>query len=155
MKIGLRFGRPRFQQQHGTAASIRTAGAGKGFAHSLTDGGGEAKSIVVGELFPGIYCPRRMDENPVVLFDGLAIRIATVIDPARGVARYACIDHRAVADLENKGVVRISRIGCRPFARNLHTRTGTPIFDDARPFTDQFSRKGTTAVNAGRAHGPG
>ena len=96
-----------------------------------------------------------MDEYPVVLFDGLAIWIATVIDPARGVARYACIDHRAVADLEYEGVIRIFWIGCRPFARNLHGRSGTPIFDNARPFSDQFSRKGATAMYAGRADGPG
>lgn len=96
-----------------------------------------------------------MDEHPVVLFDGLAVRIATMIDPARGVARYACIDHRAVTDLKYEGVIRIVRIGCRPFARDVHGRSGTPIFDDARALPDHFSRKGATAVYAGRTDGPG
>ena len=154
-RSGLRLGRRRFQQQHGTAANIGTAGAGKGFAQSPTDAAGKAKSIVVGELFPGINCPRRMDEYPVVAFNGLAIRLATMIDPARGVTRYACIDHRAVADLEYEGVIRIFRIGCRPFARDLHGRSGAPILDDAGAFSDQFGRKRATAVYAGRADGPG
>ena len=77
-----------------------------------------------------------------------------MIDPARGVARYARIDHRAIADLEYEGMVRIVWISGRALARDLHGRSGTSILDDAGAFADQFGRKGATTVYAGRANYP-
>ncbi len=95
--------------QHAAAALWRAAAAGK----YLIDIGGivviALYGIIVRQLFTRSNGADRFDKNSLVRIDGLAIRIAAVIDEARLVAVDAGIDHRFLVHGEQKGMA-IERI---------------------------------------------
>ena len=87
-----------------------------------------------------------MDEQASIVFDCLAVRIATVIDPPCRIPVHSRVDDRAVAEFEYERMVRVCRIAERSFACDLHGRPRAAILDDAGAFPDWFGGKNAFAV---------
>src|SRR6218665_2913569 len=64
----------------------------------------DGQAVVVTEFFAGLDIAQRRDENAALAFVGIAVRMATVVDPARGVAAEFGVDHMLVIDVKIKGV---------------------------------------------------
>lgn len=64
--------------------------------------------IVVGNLFARPYDAHRFNEYPPALLGGLAVWVAGVIDPARGISVHAGVDVEIFVGVEQKGVRRNS-----------------------------------------------
>src|SRR4030095_8694372 len=88
-----------------------------------------------------------MDEDAVVFFDGFAVWIAAMVDPARVVAANLRIDHLAVfqAKIERVWIVLVIGSG---FPR--HALPG--VFDNAGAFGNKLHRVDTVAVHTGLAN---
>ncbi|MGF6902353.1 hypothetical protein P3T22_003630 [Paraburkholderia sp. GAS348] len=54
------------------------------------------------QFFTGSDRPERVDENAAIVFNGLAVGRARVIEPARAVAAAAVVDHAAIRHSEKK-----------------------------------------------------
>ena len=54
------------------------------------------------QLFPGSDRPERMDENPSLILDSLAVRLTGVIEPARTIAATAAVDHPPIRQPEKE-----------------------------------------------------
>jgi hypothetical protein len=140
----------RSQFQHRAAAVLGTTMASVGFTQLFAGASIDRQPIIVGQLLLRLDRPRRIDKDAsVFLFYSLAIRIATVIDPARRIAVDAGVDDFAITESENERVVWIVRIGRWPSARFLPTRSFALIFDDARTLAD-FARRKCTMTMGGR-----
>src|SRR6266542_4253997 len=109
--------------------------------------------VVVGELFAGADRAPCLDEHAATLvFVSDAIRVAGVIDPARGVAAAAGVDDVAVFELENERVLRVVRVAVGAPAGNRPRRAVAAIFDDRRPFADRPRCEDAPAVDRGAAY---
>src|SRR6218665_2323023 len=64
----------------------------------------DGQAVVVTEFFAGLDIAQRRDENAALALVGIAVRKATVVDPARGVAAELGVDHMLVIDVKIKGV---------------------------------------------------
>ena len=71
------------------------------------------QAVVVVELFAGLDVAQGLDEDPAVLLVGLAVRVAGVVDPARGIA----------ADLARRSPGR-RRCGSRRYGSGLRGSCG-------------------------------
>jgi hypothetical protein len=136
-----------FWRKHGSSAGGCAAQA----AICLFDGWrmafGHDQSIIVVELFAALDIAQREDENPSVFFPCLAIRLATMIDPARIIAVASTIDQAAVLQAEKKCMKRVVRI--RTFARCrfacCYPLAG--VFNYTGIGSNPASRKDTVAMN--------
>ena len=77
---------PALGRQQRAAAVLGAAPAGILGLELLGVGLVDDQAVVVVELFAGLDVAQRLDEDPAVLLVGLAVRVAGVVDPARGVA---------------------------------------------------------------------
>src|SRR4051794_19980523 len=78
-----------------------------------------------------------------------------MIDPARGIAADRCIDHTAVVQLEQEGVVRIRRVAVGTPLGFVDRNTLAAIFNDAAALANRASREHAATVNHGIAHDVG
>ena len=118
------------------------------------------QAVVVVEFFAGRDIAQRLDEDPAVLLVGLAVRVARVVDPARGVAAVQGIDDTLFVDVEIEGVVRILRI-VRMAALRLFPAMISPTYSmmvspsaisctAKTPFTVHAGAAGLDAARAGQ-----
>lgn len=144
---------PKSHVEHGSPAVFRPAPACISLALFLAGAAFiDREPVVVVQLFPRLDSAHGINEYPVIVFlDRLAVRIATVIDPARGIAVDARIDDLAIAQPEDEGVVRIIRITWRSAERFLPTRALALIFDDSRALANLASRESAMAMGAGKS----
>ena len=145
-KKALLLSRLRRFQQHRAATFLSSAAAAMRLARTHGERAFPTQPVVVREFLAGADRAHRMDEQASIVFDRLAVRIATVIDPPRGIPLHARIDHRTVGEFEYERMVRICRIAERPFARDFHRRACAAILDDAGAFADWFGGKNAFAV---------
>src|SRR5204863_4990308 len=105
--------------------------------------------IVVRQLFSRLNVTDRLDPDPRVVDDRVAIRIARVVDEPRLVAVHGSIDHDVVVNREQIRVmplvaaVRIPRVGLR------RGETLSRVFDQPRSSWNSLSRKCPFALNRG------
>jgi hypothetical protein len=71
-----------------------------------------------------------------------------VIDPARVVSAARGVDHVAVLEREEKGVIRIVRIARRQLHRIVPRHVFARVFDDALAFPDRRDRVDAFAMHA-------
>ena len=107
----------------------------------------ELQIIVVGQFFPGTDFAPTFNEDAVVFVGDLAVRRATMVDPAGGIAAPGGIDDDFIGDLKQHGVggirVRfgIARVGL--LVRDALAR----VFDQPGAFRYQRECKDTSAVD--------
>jgi len=104
------------------------------------------KQIVDEKLFACVDWPERVDENPPVVLDGLAVRRAGVVQPARAVTAAAAVYDPAIRQAKQKGVTRnaftpVSAQGIPPRG------DFTLVFEHALARCERTRRKYTLAVN--------
>src|SRR6266481_4131577 len=99
--------------------------------------------VIVKEFFAGFDITHRIDEDAVTFLDGLAVWVATMVNPARVVAADLWIDYFAVFQAEIEGVWIVLVVG-----------SGFPgdalsgVFDNASAFGNELR-----GVNAATVHG--
>src|SRR5262249_24853261 len=87
--------------------------------------------VIVKEFLSGFDIADRMDENAVVLFDGFAVWVAGMVDPARVVAADLRIDHLSVIQSKNEGMWIVLVVGSSFPGGPLAS-----VFDNASAFRD-------------------
>src|SRR5678815_1855743 len=89
--------------EQGAAAASLAAPARVGLALLLRHPPVDDQAVVVRELLAGLDGALRLDEHAsLVVLERQAVGGARVVDPARGVAPYARVDHAAVLELEQE-----------------------------------------------------
>lgn len=99
---------PGLRYQEGAAAAGSAAVAGEAALGGRGVAFLEDILVVVGELFAGRDVPDRVDPDLRSLSHRIAIGLARVVDPPRGVAAHGGIDHDAVVDGEQEGMVPLA-----------------------------------------------
>ena len=101
------------------------------------------------QFLTGSNVAQGADENATRLFVGHAVRVAAVVDPARGVAAVQSVDHAVVIDMEIKRVVRVLRIVRVPVLRFLPRDHLAGVLDQGFALGNVGHRKHAFAVHAG------
>src|SRR3982750_2406300 len=91
-----------------------------------------------------------MDVKAIVLFDRLAIRIAAVIYPARGIPVAIRVDHHIVVEQKQEGVVAF--VIAIQLVRLLFGNEPALVLDDALAFRDWPAGEDAFAVDLRTAH---
>ena len=105
--------------------------------------------IVVGQFLARGDVPDGLDPDAPAVDHRIAIRIARVVDPARGIAAVLGVDHPPFVDVEIKGMVRVlgivrmAALGFLPGDHFAH------VFNDAFALGDVLQRENALAVDAG------
>ncbi len=145
------------RSQHGAATLLGSAPAGEIFLDFFGVLLVEHEAVVVEQFFARLDVASGFDEDAGATADfnqiGFAVGVASVIDPARGIAVDLAIDHELVVEGEVEsvigvaGVVRVAAQGFGPvddFAL---------VFDDAFALFERLQGVDAFAVNTGLAHG--
>src|SRR5690606_8300200 len=103
--------------------------------------------IVVNELLARPDRPQRVDPDPPVLDDRLAVRVARVIDETRLVAVARAVDDGLSVDREEEGVVTPHPAFVVAPVRLLVRDALAGIFDDALPLADEAHGEGSGALD--------
>ncbi|OBR53838.1 hypothetical protein A6456_37855 [Paraburkholderia tropica] len=108
--------------EHGAATSGRAATAEVVIERFSTPYIWYFQRVVDEKFFARGDASRHLNENPPALFDGLAVRIAGMIEPASAVAAAPAIDHATVRQPEKKRVSLCFavRVVTRSFAPRSH-----------------------------------
>ena len=104
--------------------------------------------VVVGQLLARADVANCLDPDSAVVNDGIAVRIARVVDEARFVALERRVDHDLVVNRKEKGVVPLA---CNVGITRVGLRNSEPlprIFDEP-----DASRNGTSGKPADALHG--
>ena len=134
-------------RQHRTTAMRRAAATTERALRAPAHSAFVLKPIVVQQLLARSNRARRKDEHPTVIeFNGLAIRLATVVDPPGRIAAQSRIDDSAIAELEEQGVIRVRRVARRPRVGERRWQARAAIFDDARALANGSCRECATTV---------
>src|ERR1700722_5484197 len=142
----------RWRPQHAAAAGRRPAAAGEDHVDVGRIVGLALDLVVVGELLTGSDVADRLDEHGAPLNDGLAVRVAAVIDEARLVAVDARIDDRAPVDDEEERVV-VALVLVVVAAGGFGVRNAlAEVLDHARAPLDALGGEHAQAVQRRVAH---
>ena len=116
---------------------------------ALADSTVHRDSIVVDELFACADGTESVDEYPAtfVIFDGLAIGRARMIDPTGAISSRCSVDDGAVAQSEQEGMVRIIPVANRLPIGGAFGKSLAAILDDFGVFANGSRRKHSAAVN--------
>src|SRR6185312_2038545 len=106
------------------------------------------QAVVVVQLLARANIAQRLDEDAPALFVGFAVRVARVVDPARGVAAHLGVDHVLFVDVEKKRMVRILGIVRMPRLRGLPGHDLAHILDKGFALGDILHGENALAVNA-------
>ena len=106
------------------------------------------QAVVVVELFAGLDVAQALDEHPAVLLVGFAVRVARMVDPARGIAAVGGVDHAVFIDVEVEGMVRVFRIPGMAPLRLLPRDDLAHIFDERLALGNVLQREDALAVHA-------
>jgi hypothetical protein len=111
------------------------------------------QAVVVEQLFAGLEIAQGLDEDTALFFVGLAVGLAGVVDPARGIAADLGVDDvAAVVQAEVEGVVGVGGV-VRMAAQRLGPGDDLAgVFDDAFARGDGLERKHALAMHAALAH---
>jgi hypothetical protein len=115
-------------------------------ASLFVDGIVDFKQIVNEKLFACVDWPERVDENPPVVLDGLAVRRAGVVQPARAATTAAAVYDLAIRQAKQEGVTRDAFTPVS--AQRLPPRCDfTLVFEHSLARCERTRRKDTLAVN--------
>ena len=102
--------------------------------------------VIVKEFLARLDITHRVDEDAVIFLDGLAIWVAAMVDPARGVAANLWIDYFAVFQAEIEGMRVVFVVG-----RGFPGDAFAGVFDNASAFGNKLRRVNTATVHGGLA----
>jgi hypothetical protein len=106
----------------------------------------DCQQIVNEKLFACADWPEHVDEDPPVVLDGLAVRHAGVVQPARAVTSAAAVYDPAIRQAKQEGVTRDSFTPVS--AQRVPPRCDfTLVFERALARCERTCRKYTLAVN--------
>ncbi len=92
-----------------------------------------------------------LDEHTPLLLLGLAIGVAGVVDPARGVAAIQRVDHAPVLDVEVEGVLRIAGVVRMAPLRFVPTDALAHVLDHGLALGNVLHGKNATPMHRGAA----
>jgi len=96
----------------------------------------ENVGVIIRQLFARFHIAYRLDPDPPVVYDGVAVRIARVVDEAGIVAVHRCIDDDVIVDGEEVCVMPPSFIVGVPRVGFFWREPLAGVFDQPRPFWD-------------------
>ena len=105
--------------------------------------------IVDKQLFVRLDIAKRMKEDAVSLLLGLAVGLAAVIDPLRGVTVVCAVDHAPVTEIEEKRVTVLGRRLFIPTLRRPPRNERAPVLEELLAGADAHERK--NAATRGQA----
>ena len=130
------------------AALPRTAAASVATQQAFGDLAIDRELVIVREFLAAWDRALGLDVYAaMVVFEGLAVGVARVIDPACRVATNPRIDHASVFQLEQEGVKRVPRIAVRATIGLLLRNPLAAVLDDARALAYRSSREHAAAVD--------
>src|SRR4030095_13536598 len=142
-------------EQRPSAAALAAAASVRGpllLGHASIDD----ELVVVRKLFAGVDLALGLDEHvAVVVLERDAVGRARVVDPARGVAAHARVDHAAVLELEQERVRGIVGIAVGTLHRFVPRHALTLVFDDALAAWDRLGGEHAASMDGGTADGVG
>lgn len=107
------------------------------------------QAVVVVELFAGVDVAQCLDEDSVIVFIGFTVRLAAVVDPARGIAAVLGIDHMLFIDMKVKGVVRVCRVVGMAPQRFFPADDLADVLNQRLAFSQVLHGKHALAMHAG------
>ena len=110
------------------------------------------QAVVVIELFTRLDVAQRFDVDAVILFIGLAVGVAAVIDPARGVAAMQGVNHLVFVHMEVKGMVGVGGVVRVPILRLIPADDLAHVFKQGLAFGNVLQGENAFAVNAGATY---
>jgi len=106
------------------------------------------QAVVVIEFLAGVDVAQRCDVDAAIFFVSLAVGVATMVDPARGVAAIKRVDYMSVVQVKIERVIGLRRVmrmtAQRFFPRNDLAR----VLDNAFALGDVRKCEHALAVNA-------
>src|SRR5215468_4813670 len=107
----------------------------------------QVDAVVVAELFAEGDRAARLDVDPPLLLDRLAVRIARVVDPPGRIPALPGVDHDVVVELEQEGVGRaLAVVGVQLVREPIGDATAL-VLDDAHALGDRPRREHAAAVD--------
>src|SRR4029453_8181961 len=103
--------------------------------------------VIVEEFLAGLDIAQRIDEDAGVFFDGFAVWMAAMVDPARVVAVNLWVDHLAVVEAKIESVWIVLVVG-RGFPGDALPR----VFDNTSAFGNGLHWVNTVPVHTGLAN---
>ncbi len=138
--------------QHRFAAFRRSAAAGEDRVYVGRIVIFTLDLVIISQLLARLDGTDRLDVDASSLDDGLAIRIARVVEKTRLVAHDAGIDHRSGIDDEQERVIVVRLLGFVAAVRFLVRHTFADILDEARALGYASGREDALAMHLRAAH---
>src|SRR6185437_9517677 len=145
-------GRSAFLRQNGSPAARSTAVTGIAALCGGCVALVEHVGVVIRQLLAGRDRAHRLDPDAPIVYHGIAIRLARVIDVARIVAADGGVDDDIIVDGEQEGVVPLERRVGIARVRRRGRQPLTRVLDEARSGGDSRGGKGAESLDGRRAN---